>query len=294
MADKLYPCEGYANVYFVREEANIQPNTRFLAHKYMVPFLDRLVRLRPKWVFKTHRGTIANNSHGGIDLIATYFDVFQGDEMLGEIGVNTTARTGEVKADYLYDTERLRDGRQRGSWNKTTKMDKAVKSILKAFYPKTVGERVEEGREAVASKLNANVSRKFHQFNDLFRSLGSELTHFIMDNWEEMEPRLRAAGACVREGTLNAFEEWKTMQSLQEARSEGRGYDIIIRGSDYIMSSVVDGDVKVDIKSTEQLPESIRRDLGLLKLTDVGTILPEIGLRQSSNTYFVKEEANND
>lgn len=288
MTEQQYLCEGYTNVYIVRDPQYAKPTA--IAHKNIRPLLDRLIAKRPSWVFKARR----IYDYNAVEMIASTFDVWCDGEMLGDIGVSSTTRTGEVKVDYQYDTHRLQEGRQRGSWTKTTKLDLAVKGILKTFYSKTLGERVTEAHEQVRSKLSSNRTSANHVFQTMARLVDREMTNFVMTNWEELAPRMREAGVNLRDEMPEAYAKWREMENVYHAYTEEYGCVIVLRGSDYAVSTHKGADTETTIKSSEELPAGIRRNLGLLKLSTTGETIPGIGIRINDYTYYVMDGGNND
>lgn len=292
MADQQYLCEGYSNVYIVRDENHVKPNSVFKVHHYTKPLIDALLLKRPNWTFKARR---VHNYHAD-ELIAASFDVWCNGEMLGDISASSTTRTGEVKTDYMYDTHRLREDRQRGGWSKTTKLDVAVKNILKTFYSKTISERVEDAHQHVQGKLRQNTAKESNAFHMKSRLVNAGITNFVMDNWEELAPRMRAAGVNLSDEMPTLFARLRDVENVERSYSEQLGYVVVLRGSDYVLSCCGDDNSPegVMIKSSEQLPPTVRRNLGLLKLSQPGETISNIGLRIDDYTYFVMGGVNND
>lgn len=288
MTEQQYLCEGYTNVFIIRDPQYAKPTA--IAHKNIRPLLDRLIAKRPSWVFKARR----IYDYNAVEMIASTFDVWCDGELLGDIGVSSTTRTGEVKVDYQYDTHRLQEGRQRGSWTKTTKLDVAVKGILKAFYSKTLGERVTEAHEQVRHKLSSNRTSVGHVFQTMSRLVSNDITNFVMTNWEELAPRMREAGVNLRDEMPEAYAKWREMENVYNAYTEEYGCVIVLRGSDYAVSTHNGADTETTIKSSEELPAGIRRNLGLLKLSTTGETIPGIGIRINDYTYYVMDGGNND
>lgn len=284
MTEQQYLCEGYTNVFIIRDPQYAKPTA--LAHKNIRPLLDRLIAKRPNWVFKSRR----IYDYNATEMIASSFDVWCDGEMLGDISISSTMRTGEAKVDYQYDTHRLQEGRQRGAWTKTTKLDVAVKGILKAFYSKTLGERVKDAHEQVRSKLSSNRTSANHVFQSMVRLVDREMTNFVMNNWEELAPRMREAGINLRDEMPEAYAKWREMESVYASYAEEHGYVILLRGSDYAVTNCNE----TTIKSSEELPDNVRRNLGLLKLSTTGETMPGIGIRINDYTYYVMDGGNND
>lgn len=284
MTEQHYLCEGYTNVYILRDPQYAKPKA--IAHKDVRPLLDRLIAKRPNWVFKARR----IDDYDATSMTATTFDIWCDGELLGDISIARTTRTGDEKVDYRYDTHRLQEGRQRGTWTKTTKLDAAVKGILKTFYSKTISERVTEAHDHVRSKLSSNRTSAGHLFQTMSSMVNRAITNFVMANWEELAPRMREAGINLRDEMPEAYAKWQEMESVYGAYADEHGYVIVLRGSDYVVST----NNTTTIKSSEELPDNVRRNLGLLKLSTTGETMPGIGIRIDDYTYYVMDGGNND
>lgn len=291
MTYQEYPCEGYTNVYITRDDSLVAPNTTFRVHPDTEPLVNALVAARPRWTFKSSRGNPFDRSG---TIAARTFDVYEDGNAIGDITTTTTERTGEQLTDYCYDNDRLRDKRQRGSWSRSTKLDVAVKGILKSFHAKTINEIIHEKEGAVSSRLSRNSSSVGHIYQSKMRVLQPELNKFLMDNWATVTPMLKDAGISVDDTTLETYHRWMELESVTMAYLSGYGCTIHTRGSDYIVVRGRGEDRQVEVKASEELSDTVRRNLGLLKLSEAGRTIPDIGMRESDNTFFVMDKADND
>ena len=291
MAYQEYLCEGYTNVYIVRDDTRTAATATFHVHPESKAFIDALVAARPRWVFKSSR---SNPLDKITTIAARSFDVFQDGVRVGDITTTTTHRTGDPMTDYCWDNDRLQAKRLRGAWSKSTKMDVAVKNILKAFYAKTSEETIHEKEAALYTRLSRNAYDVGHTYNQKIKLLQPNLTKFLMDNWAELTPRLREAGADVDDALPKLFQEWTELEYVTAAYNTDKGCTIHVRGSDYIVVRGRGEERQVEVKASEELPEIVRRNLGLLKLSEIGITVPNIGLRESDSTFFVMDRIDND
>jgi hypothetical protein len=124
----------------------------------------------------------------------------------------------------------------------------------------------------------------------LSRLVNSGITNFVMANWEELAPRMREAGIKLSDDMPEAYRAWREVEEVEDAYAAEKGYVIILRGNDYVVTM---GDETV-VKSSEQLPDIVRRNLGLLKLSVAGETIPNIGIRMNDYTFFVMDGTYND
>jgi hypothetical protein len=249
----------------------------------MLPLIEELRKHRPQWTFKSANVVI------NTDIVAAHhFDVYENGQSLGEISVESGYRVdiGSVTY-YRYDNPRLAHKRQRGIWSKTSKLDLAVKNILKAFHAKTLAESIVEVERQIEVKLNENTRTANADFDSGFRRISPFITQYVMNNWDAVAPALKAMGAPVPEDMPERLAVRNEAEATQIAYRNQQGFTVITRGSDYIMVRGFGDERETEVKSSEQLTDNIRRNLGFLKLREGSAIIPNVGVRLNENTFFV-------
>ena len=283
MTKQLYPCEGFSNVFINRNPAFVSPTTRFVVHDRMLPLIEELRKHRPQWTFKSLNASI------NTDVVAAHhFDVYENGQTLGEISVESGYRVdiGSVTY-YRYDNPRLSLKRQRGIWTKTSKLDLAVKHILKAFHAKTLAETIVEVEQQVEIKLNTNTKHANADFDSGLRRIGPYITGYVMKHWDTIAPELKARGANVPDDLPERRAIRDEAEATELAYRNNEGFTIITRGSDYIMVRGRGDERETEVKSSEQLTPTVRCNLGFLKLREGSAIIPNVGVRLNENTFFV-------
>ena len=283
MTKQLYPCEGFSNVSINRNPAFVNPTTRFVVYDRMLPLIEELCKHRPQWTFKSANVVI------NTDVVAAHhFDVYENGQSLGEISVESGYRadTGSITY-YRFDNPRLSSKRQRGIWTKTSKLDLAVKSILKAFHAKTLAESIVEYEQAITAKLSANTHFVNKEFDMSYRRVSPFITQYVMNNWDTIAPELKAMGAPVPDDLFERLATRNEAEAVELAYRNKEGFTIITRGSDYVMVRGFGDERETEVKSSEQLTDNIRRNLGFLKLHEGSAIIPNVGVRLNDNTFFV-------
>ena len=191
---------------------------------------------------------------------------------------------------YRFDNPRLAHKRQRGIWTKTSKLDLAVKSILKAFHGKTLAETIVEVERQIEAKLNENTRTANADFDSGFRRMGAFITQYVMNNWDAVAPELKAMGAPVLEDMPERLATRKEAEATELAYRDKEGFTVITRGSDYIMVRGFGDERETEVKSSEQLTDNIRRNLGFLKLHEGSRIIPNVGVRLNDHAFFVMDK----
>jgi hypothetical protein len=284
--------DGYKNVY--RREYKAQNNPyqgpAVLAPK-LAPFVDAILAQRPKWKFvaRQRAGTVLQDDGTNTPAFGTLQVYTENDEILGELDTTYTYRGGESQLTYTYDNERLSDKRQRGSWSKSTKLDKAVKDVLKNFRPKNTNEIVRERMSLAGSVVGQTAAEAQKKFMNPYSKLNQQMTNFVMYNWATLSPMFTKAGLEFDPELPELYAAAMKAKEMKESFAPDGGVTIIVRPSDYLVvrNTGVDDKYDVQIKAPEELPAEVRRKLGILKLTELRQYVPDMGVHCAKNTYFI-------
>jgi hypothetical protein len=285
--------DGYKNVY--RREYKAQGNPyqgpAVLAPK-LAPLVDAILAQRPKWKFvaRQRTGTVLQDDGTSAHAFGALQVYTENDEILGELDTTYTYRGGESQLTYTYDNERLSAKRMRGSWSKSTKLDKAVKDVLKNFRPKDTTEIVRDRMALVGSVVGQTVAEAHNKFIGPYTKLNQQMTNFVMSNWSMLSPMFTEAGIEFDSQMPEIYAAAIKAKEMGESfRPNGGGVTIIVRPSDYLVvrNTDTDGKTDVQIKTPEELPAEVRRKLGILKLTELRQYVPDMGVHCAKNTYFI-------
>ena len=287
------PVKEYPNVLLSRPKGQQglgSPPFEYMLSEPMKPMVDKLTKLRPLWAFVVvSAGIMVNSSASTSNLrYVRRLQVWQSNELLGSIDIGTSYRGGNPTIVYQYDNDRLSARRQRGAWTQSSKLDVAVKGILKSFTPKNVAELLSAKMRMMGNAISTNSSRASREFNQDFNTISHAMPKFVMNNWDVMSEMLRGSGIGVSNDLPELFAEKKAKLDMYEAfNSSGGGVVVLTRGADYIVAERNrDGD-QVQVFSSDTLPASIKRNLGLLKLAQNEQAVNGVGLRLDENSYFV-------
>lgn len=290
---KYFELDGYKNVYRREYQAQSNPyqGPAVLTPK-LAPLVDAILTQRPKWKFvaRQRQGTVLQDDGTNTPAYGTLQVYTENDEILGELDTTYTYRGNESQLNYCYDNERLSAKRQRGSWTRSTKLDKAVKDVLKDFRPKNTNEIVRERMSLAGSVVGQVVAEAQKKFMDPYSKLNRQMTNFVMYNWAMLSPMFTAAGIEFDPELPEVYAEAMKAKEMGESyRPDGGGVTIIVRPSDYLVVRNTGKDDKTDvqIKAPEELPAEVRRKLGILKLTELRQYVPDMGVHCAKDTYFI-------
>ena len=159
-----------------------------------------------------------------------------------------------------------------------------MKHIDKFFGKKNITEKVEEAQkiaQQVSYQTNNQLSSKMHS---VWRDLQPKAIDFLItEHWEEFCAFAKTEGDDFPRKTAEA----RAGNVIDQALRKGDAYLVYIDGLDYAIQK---GDKNpITIKASEELPDFIRRSVGMLKLLEDNQIIIDIGLRVSPTIFVVLE-----
>ena len=218
--------------------------------------------------------------------------VYDGSEKLGSITYETRFTKTDMRyVVYLLNNERIMNKRERGEYDKTKDINKALKILAKSFGSKTISERMEEAFDQCVERVDSIARQKGSNFNNEYRSLVHGLQKYLMvDKWEEIKQIATDSGVdlTLLERLPNVYEDYKIAQEIDQCVDHRKGVVVIIHGNDYAVQSfsTANGDI-IDMFSTETLPDWIKRGVGMLKLVEPHNMIGNIGYKISDGAFFV-------
>lgn len=254
-----------------------------ILHYAMPAVLDRLLKERPTWRYKSTQHFYNNTTCHVRDL-----DIYDGDERLGRLWIEHHWRDSSVR--YNFDNFRLQKARQRSSVSYTTKPDVAAKRIVKAFHLKTPKERAAEAFSDVRKAVSQVVSDANWPYRRGKNVIEKELFAYATRNWETIAPHLGPDAAKVDLPAL--YEADREASVLSTAFESALGVMVRIESNGAYTVSRKDNDTyDVQTLTDAMLPEHVRGSLGLLKLVQDGAHIDGVGLRVRANLYFVTDKS---
>ena len=263
-----------------------RPNLSIILHPDLEPIFDKLMRERPTWRFKSYElihagGDVAVTKH------AVRFDIYEGDEKLGQLWRETHWRDNEVR--YCFNNFRLHLERQRNSVSYTTKPDVAVKRIVKAFHMKTPSERAVDAQKDVRDIVSNLVQVTGWPVRKARTQIEAEFFLYAAHHWDEVKHMLPISSQGIDLPNLVAANG-HAMQ-MQEAVSQGNGVNVQLEpNGTYATSRPINTGYETHAYTDATLPDHIRGALGLLKLIEDKTSIDNIGARVNANLYYVMDK----
>lgn len=251
-------------------------------HPDMQPVLDRLLKERPTWRFKS-----TQNFYGSASAKVSSLEIYDGDEVLGRLWMEHHWRDGGVR--YNFDNFRLSKTRQRSGVSYTSKPDVAAKRIIKAFHLKTPKERASDAYADVRKAVSQVTSDANWPYRRGKNVIEKELLEYAVRNWETIVPHLGPDAAKVDLPAL--YEADREAYDLSVAFENAQGVMVRIESNGaYMTSRPENGTYHVETLTEATLTEHLRGALGLLKLVQDGVHIDGVGLRVRANLYFVMDK----
>ena len=282
----------YANIklkthtQYNRKDQTEQPMLEPVILPLMQPFVEALALKYPQWEFVECDSRAQWSSDGRYYHAADGFVIMDKREELGKIRIDHWCRAG---SRYWVDNFRIDAQRSRGSGFKTKHMDKAVKYVAKYFGSRNVMEIMDASEEAAGRVLSNVVSNLQVDVRYKWRRLDSFAAAFLMQNWGEFASYVRNAAA-GQTAFVEAAEQYPAAYThetealkISDLVDKGKAWLVNTSNSSYIVKQ----GGTVSIGESEQLPNIVRRNLGMLKLVQDREIISNVGLRVDETTYYV-------
>lgn len=243
----------------------------------------------PQWRLVCHR--MWNNFQGDGKAQVQKFSVYEGNENLGEISSEYGGGRFHCERVFTLRNERIASARERGDRVRTKDLGKALKIAAKMFYTKNLNEYIDEAANNVR-RVTYEVARdRFHTFQRKFSHMWGYLEDYSVQQFDSLRDAAIRAGAdtATLDDYINAYQEHKATEEIESCYEKGKGWVVLIRGSDYAVTSSNDNR-QVTMYTTDTLPPHIKRGIGMLKLLEDNTFMSGVGVRRSESTFFITDK----
>jgi hypothetical protein len=246
---------------------------------FLKDLIEQLALKYPQWTFVE-----ASVTSMAVDKVyhAHRFDIKDKRETLGTIDKDY-ANNGYR---YRIDNHRIQGMRERGCGMKTIHLNKALKHVDKFFGKKNVVEKITEARRNVDNVLSQVDNEKAWRLRGTWGSIESEARAFVVDNYQAfMDSVVNKSNVAKQLEVLpTQVAEYNATQHLINMLKNDNAFTVFIDGVNY---SVQKGKDPLEIKQSDELPDFIRRAVGLLKLVEDNQVISGVGLRVNESTFLV-------
>jgi hypothetical protein len=247
---------------------------------FLHPLIEKIAVKHPEWRFEIINFSTANRDEGQpTNIYASSFGIFYKRELLGEIFKSYNYRARE--SSYAISNERITNNMQRGSSTKTTKIDKALKIIEKSFGVASAQEMFD--KQAINAHRSFGYAREGmgREATNIWTNEKKIFREFVLTHWDQFIDSLPSHDVRKVASLPEKLLKYDIVDNMYN--NIDTMYRIVIKDSDYIV--VREG--KMSVVSSNELSETVRRNLGMLKLVKDNEVLENIGFRHDETTFFV-------
>jgi hypothetical protein len=246
---------------------------------FLKDLIEQLALKYPQWTFvETSSTAMASDKvyH------AHRFDIKDKREVLGTIDKDYCGSGYRFRID----NHRIQGMRERGCGMKTIHLNKALKHVDKFFGKKNVTEKITEARRNVENVLSQVDNEKGWRLRGTWGSMESQARDFVVNNYQAFIDSVVDKNSIARqlEQLPAQVEEFNATQHLNKMLQGDNAFIVFIDGVNY---SVQKGKDPLEIKQSDELPDFIRRAVGLLKLVEDNQVISGVGLRVNESTFLV-------
>jgi hypothetical protein len=246
---------------------------------FLKDLIEQLALKYPQWTFvETSSTAMASDKvyH------AHRFDIKDKREVLGTIDKDYCGSGYRFRID----NHRIQGMRERGCGMKTIHLNKALKHVDKFFGKKNVTEKITEARRNVDNVLSQVDNEKAWRLRGTWGSIESQARDFVVNNYQAFMDSVVDKNSIARqlEQLPAQVAEHNATQHLTSMLKNNNAFIVFIDGVNY---SVQKGKDPLEIKQSDELPDFIRRAVGLLKLVEDNQVISGVGFRVNESTFLV-------
>lgn len=251
---------------------------------FLKPLIEALALKYPQWTFES---LYNSTNHSTKTEEANRFKIVDKREELGTIGKDY-CRSGYR---FQIDNHRINAMRERGSGMKTVHLDKAIKHVGKFVGKKNINEKLSEAKQVAENGLGQVASSKQWKLREIWNNdeASAELQKYLLGVFPDALTMLDPKVINRLEDLPTRITEKLELDDMTKQLRLGNMHLVLLDGMDYALQK---GNEPPTIKASEQLPDYMRRAIGLLKLVEDNQVIHGVGYRANANTFMVvnKEE----
>jgi hypothetical protein len=262
----------------IREDKDGQENT-FGIHPFLKPLAETVALAHPTWllVCKDYKMIMGGKAN---ELLARQVVIAEKREEIGKVSMGMY---NERKC-FVINNERIDKSRKRGSSIRTTDMKKAIKQINKFVARKSVLEMLATAQEHASHVAYSVTTNKDRIIAATYSKMMPTVVKLLLEQWDTLNPQLSITDE-ERHNFPKEVDESRVANAVYDCRNNGSGWLVLINELDYAVQKGKGGEIKVC--TSEQLPDFIRRGVGMLKLVEDSQIIEGAGLKVNANTFFI-------
>ena len=274
------------NVEFPKEKDSKGEEIVATMDTYLAPLVEKLALAHPEWQFKSHHCRKFYGNHASGADFAMVIERVKVVDKYEELGLLGTDYTSKGKRFYVsnHRTEKMRE---RGSGMKTIHLDKACKHVEKYFGRMNHGEKIEQATQETRDATYRVMQESWYPMRNAWVEIEEVAKSFVVDNLDTFKSYLQT-NSNAKTTQIQAvdklpslFAEHTGMQALHSSVDKNEHILVLLDGMNYIVKHKN----QVEVKTSEELPDYVRRGVGMLKLVEVKHAITNIGVRVNEITF---------
>lgn len=272
---------SYANVVNEIPKAKLEAGGVSHLHGLLDQLVYKLALKHPEWQFVGEGTNWYNVSKKCYE--AKRLRIYEGADEIGHILIDTWR-----EPKFEIRNKRINAAMTKRNHKSTRDVDKAVKIVEQFFKPKTMVERVNEGRSKVSSAVSNKNWIAAREFSAVMDKLAPALATYVSLHMAEVRPILEAYGApaSALDMLMEKNETRKLTANVSDIRDKNTGTTVLLHGDRYILMPDADPD-NVQTITASQLSDDMRGKLGVLKVVNDNDAIESIGMRIDSTTFYL-------
>jgi hypothetical protein len=253
---------------------------------YLAPLVEKLALAHPEWQFKSHHCRKFYGNHASGADFAMVIERVKVVDKYEELGLLGTDYTSKGKRFYVsnHRTEKMRE---RGSGMKTIHLDKACKHVDKFFGRMNHNEKIAQASQETKDATYRVMQESWYPMRSAWQEVEEVAKNFVVDNLDTFKSYLQT-NSNAKTTQIQAvdklpslFAEYVGMQALHSSVEKNQHILVLLDGMNYIVKH----NNQVEVKASEELPDYVRRGVGMLKLVEVKHAITNIGVRVDEITF---------
>ena len=279
------PYPLYTNIHM-----NPLPEGSNFTDKVIAPMLEPVIYElavgNPTWAFEEHGTTTGNNT----TLYARGFIVK--DAKGNNLGRITLERNygSRNSTPWVFEitNRRISQSRERGAEVKTGNPKMALKTVRKYFSPPTIVETVDAVAQTARNLAYAVMIDARDEHEKANRKVIPAVNAFVTANWAQVLDSMKDSDRAIAETLPSLKESHQSAQALLDQIHHKQHLTVLIQGDTYI---TYDGGT-IQTYEGDNLPLDIKVNVGLLKLSEAGKTVLDVGIRVSEKSFVLYKGAN--
>lgn len=273
------------NVEFPKEKDKNGVEVVATVDTFLAPLVERLALAHPEWQFKSYycRKHYTPNAEAEFAMVVERVEVVDKYEKLGQLGYDYVSKGKR----FWVSNHRTEKMRERGSGMKTIHLDKACKHVDKYFGRMNHNEKLEQASQATHDACYRASNETLYAVRNVWGSVDSVAMGYVLEHLESfksyMQMNTNPTAKVLSE--IDKFPElvaeYEGMNRLREHVNKNEHILVLLDGMNYIVKHAN----QVEVKTSEELPDYVRRGVGMLKLVEVRNAITNVGIRVDENTF---------